>query len=81
MIEGDGYPPLTDAIKADILGLNYAAPPIAQRALQVMGWDSNGNVIAAQPSSALVSTARSTLLREAPSHWPNPKPSQAIVGV
>ena len=25
MIEGDGYPPLTDAIKADILGLNYAA--------------------------------------------------------
>ena len=27
MIEGDGYPPLTDAIKADILGLNYAAPP------------------------------------------------------
>lgn len=24
MIEGDGYPPLTDAVKADILGLNYA---------------------------------------------------------
>jgi uncharacterized protein len=24
MIEGDGYPPLTDEIKADILGLNYA---------------------------------------------------------
>jgi predicted TIM-barrel fold metal-dependent hydrolase len=25
MVEGDGYPPLSDAIKADILGLNYAA--------------------------------------------------------
>jgi hypothetical protein len=25
MVEGDGYPPLTDQIKADILGLNYAA--------------------------------------------------------
>ena len=25
MIEGDGYPPLTDEIKADILGRNYAA--------------------------------------------------------
>jgi predicted TIM-barrel fold metal-dependent hydrolase len=24
MIDGDGYPPLTDAVKADILGLNYA---------------------------------------------------------
>jgi hypothetical protein len=24
MVEGDGYPPLTDAIKADILGRNYA---------------------------------------------------------
>jgi predicted TIM-barrel fold metal-dependent hydrolase len=25
MVEGDGYPPLTDGIKADILGRNYAA--------------------------------------------------------
>ncbi|MFO1149929.1 MAG: amidohydrolase family protein [Alsobacter sp.] len=24
MVEGDGYPPLTDAVKADILGLNFA---------------------------------------------------------
>ena len=24
MIDGDGYPPLTDEVKADILGLNYA---------------------------------------------------------
>ena len=24
MVDGDGYPPLTDEIKADILGLNYA---------------------------------------------------------
>ena len=24
MVEGDGYPPLTDEVKADILGLNYA---------------------------------------------------------
>ncbi len=24
MIDGDGYPPLTDEVKADILGRNYA---------------------------------------------------------
>jgi hypothetical protein len=42
---------------ADPAGLIYEAPPVAARALQLMGWDGSGNVIAAQPSSALVSTA------------------------
>lgn len=32
-------------------------PPVAQRALQLMGFDAAGNPIASQPSSALVSTA------------------------
>jgi hypothetical protein len=41
----------------DPIGLNYEVPPVAQRALQLLGFDSEGNVIVAQPSSALVSTA------------------------
>lgn len=32
-------------------------PPVAQRALQMMGFDADGNPIAAEPSSALVSSA------------------------
>lgn len=35
---------------------NLVLPPAAQRALQLMGFDSLGQPIAAQPSSALVST-------------------------
>ncbi len=42
--------PLTDP------PLNLVMPPVAQRANQLLGCDSQGNVIAAQPASALVST-------------------------
>lgn len=42
---------------ADPSGLNYAAPPVAQRANMAMGWDGNGNVIAfsTAPSGAISS--------------------------
>lgn len=36
---------------------NLEIPPIAQRANQLLGFDSDGNAIVAQPSSALVSSA------------------------
>lgn len=36
--------------------LNLVLPPAAQRALQLMGFDSSGQPIAAQPSNALVSS-------------------------
>jgi hypothetical protein len=55
---------ITDAVyrvvqgpPSDPTGLNYQLPAVAQRAQQVLGFDSSGNVIAAQPASALVSTA------------------------
>jgi hypothetical protein len=43
--------PITDASAPNPL------PPATQRALQLLGFDSAGNPVAAQPSSALVSTA------------------------
>ena len=38
-------------------GLNYTVPAVAQRAGQMVSFDSSGDVIVAQPSSALVSAA------------------------
>ena len=43
---------------SDPAGLIYAAPPVAARALQVVGWDASGNVIATQVTAGdLVSSA------------------------
>ena len=43
---------------SDPAGLIYAAPPVAARALQVLGWDASGNVIATQVTAGdLVSSA------------------------
>lgn len=57
-------------------GLNYTLPAVADRAGQMVGFDSSGNVIAAQPSSALVSSAMQPVVAAA-----SIAAAQALLGI